>query len=148
MIKSPQTRWIHATLVASLAIPLLAASDGPQTGADDEIDWAKARQFWSFRAPVAPVRPVIKNTRWSTQPLDYFILGRLERKGLAPSPQADKRTLIRRATFDLTGLPPTPQEVNAFLADKRADAYERLVDCLLRSPAFGERVASLWLPLA
>ena len=148
MIKGPKRRWIQGALAASLAIPLLALADGPQTGEDDEIDWAAARKFWSFRAPVAPARPVIKNTRWPVQPLDYFVLGRLEKKGLSPSGEADKRTLIRRATFDLTGLPATPQEVKAFLADKRADAYERLIDRLLRSPTFGERMASLWLPLA
>jgi hypothetical protein len=131
---------------SSLLVSSLA--EGVQTGSDDEIDWAGARQFWSFRPPQPHPLPNVKNKRWPTQPLDRFILARLEEKGLAPSPEAGKRTLIRRATFDLTGLPPTPEEVRAFLKDARGDAYERLVTRLLNSPAFGERMASLWLPLA
>src|SRR5947199_10087193 len=100
MIKTPQRRWYHAAVIAWVAFPLWLAADGAQTGAEDEIDWARAREFWSFRAPVPPVRPVVKNRRWPSQPLDYFILARLETKGLSPSPEAEKRTLIRRATFD------------------------------------------------
>src|SRR4051812_49379658 len=137
---------ICAALCLSLLVPCFG--EGVQTGSDDEIDWARARQFWSFRPPEAHPVPTVKNKRWPSQPLDQFILARLEEKGLAPSPEASKRTLIRRATFDLTGLPPTPDEVRAFLKDARGDAYERLVTRLLNSPAFGERMASLWLPLA
>ena len=149
MIEIPQTlRRFLSAILALLAIPLPLLADSSQPGADDEIDWAKAREFWSFRLPKAPPRPLVKNHRWAAQPIDYFILARLEKKGLSPAPEADKRTLIRRAAYDLTGLPPTPQEVASFLADKRADAYERLVDRLLESPVFGERMASLWLPLA
>ncbi len=140
--------WLCMFVAGLLALPLLALADSSQTGDDDEIDWAKAREFWSFRAPFPPVRPAVRNKRWPAQPLDYFVLARLEKKALAPSPEADRRTLIRRATFDLIGLPPTPAEVNSFLRDKRADAYERLVDRLFGSPGFGERMASLWLPLA
>ncbi len=117
-------------------------------GADDSIDWARAREFWSFRPPVAQARPAVRAVRWPRQRIDYFILARLEQRGLAPSAEADRRTLIRRATFDLTGLPATPEEVAAFLADRRPEAFERLVDRLLASPRFGERMASLWLPLA
>ena len=90
----------------------------------------------------------MKNKSWPNQPLDYFVLARLEQTNLSPSPEADPRTLVRRATFDLTGLPPTPEEVQAFLEDRRPDAYRRLADRLLASPRFGERLASLWLPLA
>jgi hypothetical protein len=129
-------------------LPIGSFAEASQTGSDDEIDWAKAREFWSFRAPSAPLRPVVTNKRWPRQPLDYFVLGRLESKSLSPSPEAEKRTLIRRVTFDLTGLPPSPEEVRAFLKDTRADAYDRLVSRLMESPAFGERMASLWLPLA
>jgi hypothetical protein len=117
-------------------------------GADDSIDWARAREFWSFRPPVAQARPAVRAVRWPRQRIDYFILARLEQRGIAPSAEADRRALIRRATFDLTGLPPTPEEVTAFLADRQPEAFERLVDRLLASPRFGERMASLWLPLA
>src|SRR5438128_967861 len=92
--------------------------------------------------------PGVKNKRWPRQRLDYFILARLEEKQLSPSIEPGKRTLIRRATFDLTGLPPTPEEVEAYLKDDRDKAYERLVERLLFSSRFGERMASLWLPLA
>jgi len=119
------------------------------SGADEgDIDFAKERQFWSFQKPSTPNRPVVKNKRWPRQELDYFVLARLEAKKLAPSDETEKRRLIRRITFDLTGLPPTPEEVRVFLKDNRRDAYERLVDRLLASARFGERMASLWLPLA
>jgi hypothetical protein len=85
---------------------------------------------------------------WPRQPLDYFILARLEERELQPAVEADRRTLLRRLSFDLNGLPPAPEDVNAFLADQRGDAYERLVERLLASPRFGEKMASLWLPLA
>ncbi|KAF0173523.1 MAG: hypothetical protein FD161_3817 [Limisphaerales bacterium] len=114
----------------------------------DTIDWNKERQFWSFKPPQAQARPLVKNAKWARQPVDYFILARLELKKLSPSAEAERRTLIRRLTLDLTGLPPTPEGVAAFVADKRADAYEQLVERLLASPRFGERMASVWLPLA
>ena len=81
-------------------------------------------------------------------PIDQFILARLEREGLKPSPEADKATLLRRVTYDLTGLPPTPAEVDAFLADRSPDAYEKRVDALLQSPHYGERMAMPWLDAA
>ena len=81
-------------------------------------------------------------------PIDRFILARLEREGLTPSPEADKTTLLRRVTYDLTGLPPTPAEVDAFLADRSPDAYEKRVDALLHSPRYGERMAVPWLDAA
>ena len=81
-------------------------------------------------------------------PIDSFVLARLETEGLKPSPEADKATLLRRVSFDLTGLPPTPAEVDSFLADKSPDAYEKRVDQLLASPHYGERMAMEWLDLA
>ncbi|HTN77876.1 MAG TPA: DUF1549 and DUF1553 domain-containing protein, partial [Pirellulaceae bacterium] len=89
--------------------------------------------------------PAVNDAAWVTSPVDRFILAGLEAKGLAPAPRADQRTLIRRATFDLTGLPPTPEEVAAFIADTRPDAFARLVERLLNSPAYGERWGRHWL---
>ena len=89
-----------------------------------EIDWSRAKQHWSFRAPRAPRLPAVRRKEWSRQPLDRFILARLEQNGLAPAPEADPRTLIRRVTYDLTGLPPTPEEVEAFV-DECDAAYRR-----------------------
>jgi hypothetical protein len=92
--------------------------------------------------------PSVRNTRWVRNPIDAFVLTRIEREGITPSPEADRRTLIRRLSLDLIGLPPTPEQVRAFVADTRPDAYERLVDSLLASPHFGERWARHWLDVA
>jgi len=138
-----------AALVALLLPSTRIRADEPTTQPTaDSIDWAKARQFWSFRQPVLHNAPEVKDTTWPRQPIDRFILARLEERGLNHSSEADKITLIRRLTFDLTGLPPSPAEVEAFLADTSPRAYENLVDRLLASPAFGQRLASMWLPLA
>src|SRR5881394_3588465 len=96
-----------AGVVGSMALGVLSAEEPGQTGVAEGIDWNKERQFWSFRPPMAQARPTVKAKRWPTQ-------------------ETDPRTLIRRVTFDLTGLPPTPEEVQAFLKDKRPDAYSRL----------------------
>ena len=92
--------------------------------------------------------PAVSHAGWARNPIDQFILARLEREGLTPSPEADKTTLLRRVTYDLTGLPPTPAEVDAFLADRSPDAYEKRVDALLQSPHYGERMAMPWLDAA
>jgi Protein of unknown function (DUF1553)/Protein of unknown function (DUF1549) len=105
---------------------------------------AKARDHWAFKPPVR-VNPDRKGGGDSTNPIDAFILARLDKEGLKPSPEADKLTLIRRLTFDLHGLPPTPAEIDAFLKDMSANAYEKVVDRLLASPHFGERWAQHWL---
>lgn len=107
-----------------------------------------ARKFWAFDAPRPAPLPEVKNTAWATSPVDRFVLARLEAKGLAPAPPADRRTLIRRATYDLTGLPPTPAEVDAFLADRSPDAFGKVVDRLLASPRYGERWGRHWLDVA
>ncbi len=109
---------------------------------------AKWETHWSYVAPKRPPLPEVRNKSWPINPIDYFILARLEHEGLKPSPEADKVTLLRRVTFDLTGLPPTPAEVDAFLADRSPDAYEEVVDRLLESPHYGERMAMQWLDLA
>jgi hypothetical protein len=143
-------RPVIASLLLALASSASSASSAAELEklAPETIDWTKEQEFWSFRAPQAQPRPAVKNKRWPAQPLDYFVLARLEQKSLAPAPEAERRALLRRLTFDLTGLPPMPDEVEAFVKDKRADAYERVVERLLASPRFGERMASLWLPLA
>lgn len=102
---------------------------------------------WPFRPPVRPQTPAVNDVTWAANPIDPFILAKLEAAGLRPSSQADKLTLLRRVSFDLTGLPPTEEEQAAFLADDRTDAYERLVARLLASPAYGERAAQYWLDL-
>jgi len=104
--------------------------------------------FWSFVPPKTPALPTVKARWWAQNPVDAFILAKLEEKGLKPSPPADRRTLIRRATFDLTGLPPTPEEVDAFLADRKPGAFDRVVDRLLASKAYGERWGRRWLDVA
>ena len=106
------------------------------------------KRHWAYRKPVRPEPPVVANANWIRNPIDRFVLARLEREGLAPAPEADRETLIRRVSLDLIGLPPTLAEVDAFLADTGADAYERVVDRLLASPHYGERWARPWLDLA
>jgi hypothetical protein len=107
------------------------------------------RPHWAFDKPVKPpLPPIAQKDAWATTPIDGFILARLAREGLHPSPEADKQTLIRRVTLDLTGLLPTPAEVSAFLKDKSPQAYERLVDGLMARPSFGEHRARYWLDYA
>ena len=103
---------------------------------------------WSFQPVVEPALPTVKNSAWVASGIDAFILAKLEAAGLEPTPAADKTTLIRRVTFDLTGLPPTPEEVASFLADERPDAYARLIDRLLETTAYGEHWGRHWLDVA
>lgn len=112
------------------------------------IDWDTARQFWSFRSLVRPVVPAVETGLSIHNPIDAFVARSVKEARLSPSPQADRRTLIRRLCFDLLGLPPTHADVAEFVADERPDAYERLVDRLLASPHFGERWARYWLDMA
>ncbi len=109
---------------------------------------AKWKPHWAYIPPERPPLPPVKDKRWPQNEIDRFILARLEKENLTPSPEADKSTLIRRVTVDLTGLPPTISEVDAFLSDKSPQAYEKLVDRLLTSPHYGERMAQHWLDLA
>ena len=105
-------------------------------------------KHWAFAPPQRPKQPKVKNTTWVRNPIDSFVLARLEKEGITPSAEADRETLIRRLSLDLTGLPPSPDQVAEFLADKRPDAYERLVDPSLSSPHYGEKWARPWLDLA
>jgi hypothetical protein len=109
------------------------------------LDLAAAREFWSFRPVVVQKPPQAANSGWPRNDVDRFILAAMESKGLTPVADADKRTLIRRATYDLTGLPPAPEEIDAFLADDSPDAFARVVDRLLASPHYGERWGRHWL---
>ena len=106
---------------------------------------AEAKDHWAFVKPRRPPLPQVKRISWVRNPVDHFILARLEREGLEPSPEADRVTLIRRVTLDLTGLPPTPEAVDAFLADGSPGAYEKVVERLLASRHYGERMALEWL---
>jgi hypothetical protein len=108
----------------------------------------KKEKYWSFVPPAEPNIPAVKNTAWAKTPIDRFVLAGLEAKKLSPAKPADKRTLIRRATYDLTGLPPTPEEVQAFLKDESPTAFDKVVDRLLASPRYGERWGRHWLDVA
>jgi len=110
-----------------------------------KLDLEKERSFWSFQPVVQPPLAKVNAGHWPTRPLDYFVLSQLEQNKLSPAPPADRRILIRRATFDLTGLPPTATEIDTFLNDTTANAYERLIDRLLNSPRYGERWGRFWL---
>jgi hypothetical protein len=105
----------------------------------------KDRAHWAFQRPMTQQLPTVHNRSWVRNPIDVFILARLEKLGLRPSAPADKLTLLRRVTLDLTGLPPTPEEIQAFVHDERPDAFEQVVDRLLASPHYGERWAQHWL---
>ncbi|MDZ4288945.1 MAG: DUF1549 domain-containing protein, partial [Prosthecobacter sp.] len=133
------------------ALLVLGAMGGAlvvRAGDKEPIDWDKARQHWAFQSPRAQALPKVKDAAWPRQRVDHFILARLEAEKLAPSREADRATWLRRLTLDLTGLPPTPEEVRTFVDDRRPDVYERTVDGLLGRKAFGERMTSLWLNLA
>ncbi|MCU1294831.1 MAG: hypothetical protein JWP08_3681, partial [Bryobacterales bacterium] len=109
---------------------------------------AKWETHWAFVPPKRPEVPPVQNKTWVRTPLDQFVLARLEKEGLAPSPETDRATLLRRVTFDLTGLPPTQAELKAFVDDGSPQAYDKVVDRLLASPHYGERMAMQWLDFA
>jgi mono/diheme cytochrome c family protein len=126
-----------------MGVPM-PGTDGPAVIVG--IDWKKARDFWSFRPVKRPDVPTVKGD--ARNPIDRFLLAKIEAAKIAPTAEASPATLVRRVTFGLTGLPPTPEEVEAFVNDKRPDAYDRLVQRLLASPRFGERWARHWLDVA
>jgi hypothetical protein len=128
----------------------MGAPDPRKGGAAPEkpkysIDWEKARQFWSFRPVRSPQPPAVRDASWPVNEIDRFILERLEREGLAPLGDADRPALLRRASYDLTGLPPSPEEIAAFVSDPSPDAFATVVDRLLASPQYGERWGRHWL---
>jgi len=107
----------------------------------------KSEWQWPYRKPVDPAVPQLKGSAWLRNPVDAFVLEKLEKSNLAPAPEADRRTLARRVYFDLIGLPPSPEEVQAFVDDHRPDSYEKLIDRLLADPRYGERWGRHWLDL-
>jgi hypothetical protein len=138
------TRWVQT----GAPWPHEIASQGAKVVKEEFNLRQRKRRHWAWQ-PVRPqTPPPVANAAWALQPVDRFILARLEAKGLTPAPPADRRTLLRRLSFDLIGLPPTPEELDAFLRDSSPDALEKVVDRLLASPHFGERWARHWLDLA
>jgi mono/diheme cytochrome c family protein len=135
-------RWIGA------GAPEVSIKPDVATRTPDRLVTDKDRDFWAFRAPKPVAVPAVQNAVLIRNPIDAFVARKLEQKGLAPAPESDRLTLLRRAYHDLTGLPPEPEEVQAFLADSSPDAYERLIDRLLASPRYGERWGRYWLDLA
>src|SRR5262245_10867668 len=109
---------------------------------------ARWEDHWSFLPPTKPPVPAVADRAWVRDPLDAFVLARLEREGLRPEAEATREAWLRRASFDLTGLPPTPAEIDEFLKDKSPNAYEKQVDRLLAAPRYGERQAQEWLDLS
>jgi hypothetical protein len=134
---------VSACLAGGLARARAATTDLPPRSA--AIPSESTNQIWSLRPLSAAAPPNVKNKRWAKTPIDQFVLAKLEENKMVPSAKADKRTLLRRVTFDLTGLPPTPEENRAFLQDSSVNAYEKVVDRLLASPRYGERWARHWL---
>lgn len=140
-------RKIRFGAVCALALAALGAEASP-AATETGIDFAEARRFWSFQPPERKPLPRLEDAGWPRQPVDHFILARMEGAGFVPAGEASRRTLLRRVTFGLTGLPPTVEAIDDFLRDGSANAYENVVDRLLASPQFGERLASLWLTVA
>jgi hypothetical protein len=151
LLRMPPKGKLSAAVVADLEHWVAIGAPDPRTTAaavKGAIDWEAARRHWAFQPIKCPPVPIVKNAPWPQTPVDNFLLASLEARGLTPSPPADRRTLIRRAYFDLIGLPPTPAEVDAFEADRSPDAFEKVVDRLLASPAHGERWGRHWLDVA
>ena len=136
------TRWIAAGAPEAQVLPDVASS------MPDSLVSDKDREFWSFRPPQSSTPPTGRHPGQVRNVIDQFVLHKLEENGLALAPEADRLTLMRRAYFDLTGLPPTPDQVQSFLEDKHPNAYETLIDALLESPRYGERWGNYWLDLA
>lgn len=135
-------KWIEMGAPDPRNAPMLA--DAPKS----KIDVAKGREHWAFKKPVKQEPPTPQNTAWARDAIDKYVLADMESKGLTPVADADRRTLIRRIAFDLTGLPPTPDEINAFLGDSSPNAVKNVIELYLDSPRFGERWGRHWLDVA
>ncbi len=144
----PKNKKVSGAAIADLEKWVAMGAPDPRVGAPARpavADLESARQLWAYRKPSAPKLPKVKNSDWVQGGIDRFILEKLEAKNLRPSAPADKRTLLRRATFDLTGLPPTPEERAMFLADGSPMAFNTVIDRLLASPHYGEHWGRHWL---
>ena len=147
----PKDKKLSAEQIASLETWVKMGAPDPRIapGPRSLTDIAEARaRHWAFQPVQDPAPPKVKKPRWVQTPVDAFVLAKLEQKQLKPAPPADRRTLIRRISYDLIGLPPTPEEVEAFLKDQRPEAYAQLVERLLASPHYGERWGRYWLDVA
>ena len=144
-LKMPPTSKLREEQITDLKTWVRAGMPWSEANSHDR---APNSDHWAFKPPVRPALPEVHNTAWPRNPIDRFVLARLEKEGLEPSPEADKATLIRRLSLDLIGLPPTPAEIGAFIADAQPGAYERLVERLLASPHYGERWGRHWLDAA
>jgi mono/diheme cytochrome c family protein len=150
--------WFNASAAAATGggaaatAPVAAAASAARSDAAAAVPAyiikPEQRAFWSFQPLSTPPVPAVSHTSWAKSDIDRFILARLEKEGMAPVRAADKRTLLRRATLDLTGLPPTPDEIDAFEADSSPDAFAKVVDRLLASPRYGEAWGRMWLDVA
>jgi hypothetical protein len=152
-LQMPPKKKLDDTQINLLVDWVKMGAPDPRVAAGGKISpfdsiMAEGRKHWAFQPVTKPAVPSVKNQKWVKSPIDAFVLAKLESKDMKPATTADKRTLIRRATFDLTGLPPTQEELSAFLADRSPDAYEKLIDRLLASPRYGERWGRHWLDVA
>src|SRR5258708_2187502 len=135
--------------IRDLADWIKMGAPDPRTATLAQKTWSdSSKMHWAWQPLRKPAVPDVKDSAWAKTPVDNFVLAILEQKGLKPNAPADKRTLIRRATFDLIGLPPTKEEVEAFLHDDSPDAFGKVVDRLLASPHYGERWGRHWLDVA
>jgi hypothetical protein len=148
-LAQPEIDALAAWIKIGAPWPDYAGGPAPVPNPGDSRRWDdKARAFWAFQTLKVPAPPAVTNATWPLSAIDRFVLARLERAGLRPATSADKRTLIRRASLDLWGIPPSPEEIDAFLRDSSDQAFERLVDRLLASPRYGERWGRHWLDVA
>src|SRR5262249_55092066 len=138
-LKMPPSRPLKPEQVEALAAWVKMGAPWPAGTSASDATAEAWRKHWAFQPVGNPPIPVVENPHWAQTPLDHFVLAKLEQKGLRPSAAADRRTLLRRMTFDLIGLPLTPDEIDAFEADRSPDAFARVVDRLLASPHYGER---------
>ena len=145
--RSPVAVAARVLVVFLITETVLAGETNDPAAAAEPAITSADREHWAFRPLTRPELPVVKEADWCRTPVDRFILAKLEARGLVPLPMADRRTLIRRVTFDLTGLPPTPAQIAEFVNDRSPEAYETLLDRLLSSQAYGERWAQHWLDL-
>ncbi len=147
-VMPPGGRRLSGAEIGVLRAWIDAGAKYPAAASTGQVRPAKEKQHWAFRPITRPAPPAVKQGGWGRNPIDAFILARLESAAIRPSPEADRRVLLRRVSLDLTGLPPSIEEMETFLADDSADAYERQVERLLASPHFGEKWARSWLDQA